>query len=742
MNATIDGVTKEFTIMGDKGRRGVEKTQKVGNTFVSIEYGAKIMELPFSIKLNDFQLDRYPGSMSPSSYASEVTVFDKGTQFDYRIFMNTTLNNGNYLFFQSSYDQDEKGTILSVNNDPGKWPTYFGYFLLTLGLLMNLFDKKGRFFKLTSYLKKQNLASFILAISLFGSINTYAADEAKEQVTISNQETVSYLKRFRDNSKITASSFGKLVTQSSAGRMKPLNSLNEEIVRKISSKASLFGMNADQIVLGMLTRPEIWRNIKMIRIKTPKLKKIIGVEDSRKYIAFSEIFKDGKYVLDEYATAASRAKPNERGTFEKDILAVDERLNVAYMTYNGNLLKIIPSRITSDGDNNKWTTPLDAIKDFTGKDQKAVESMIRGFVNSVVEESWINADKYLSYLTIYQEKVGVDVMPSKDQIENEIMFNKFDIFPKLTIAYVAVGFILFLVAFSTVFNQKLKSKFVNRLFFVILAALFSAHTFGMGFRWVVSGHAPWSDTYESLLYISWSAMFAGLFFFRRSLLALSATVIVAGIFMFTAHLSHINPQITDLVPVLKSYWLTIHVSILTGSYGFLGLAAVLGFMSLIFFVFRGKERKNLDITIKQITAISEAAIIVGLAMLTVGNFLGGVWANESWGRYWGWDPKETWAYVAIVTYILVIHLRFIKKFNNPFSFSVASLLAFSTILMTYFGVNFYLSGMHSYASGDPVPIPTWVYFATASVFVLIGLAYKNRNLKDDFNEDYSKPPKD
>ena len=741
LNATINGVEKEFKIAGDKGRQGVEKTQKIGNTHVSIEYGSKILELPFYIKLRDFQLDRYPGSMSPSSYASEITVYDKGKEFDYRIFMNTTLSNGNYLFFQSSYDQDEKGTILSVNNDPGKWPTYFGYFLLTLGLLLNLFDKKGRFFKLTSYLKKQKLASFILMTMLLGSIDTYAA-QTKSEIKESTDTTVEYLNRFRDDSKATATAFGKLVTQNSSGRMKPLNSLNTEIVRKLSSKASLFGMTADQIVLGMLTRPEVWRNVKMIKIKTPKLKKILGVELTRNKIAFSEIFKNNEYILRDYTIAASRTKPAERGTFEKDILEVDERLNVAYMTYNGDLLKIIPKRSFKELENNKWTTPLNAIKEFKGKDKEVVETMIRGFVNSVANENWDNSNKYLSYLTIYQEKVGAAVIPSKSQIENEIMFNDFDIFPKLTIAYVAVGFILFLIAFSTVFNQKLKSPVVNKIFFGILLFLFSAHTFGMGFRWVISGHAPWSDTYESLLYISWSAMFAGLFFFRRSLLALSATVIVAGIFMFTAHLSHINPQITDLVPVLKSYWLTIHVSILTGSYGFLGLGAVLGFMSLIFFVFRGNQRKHLDTVIKQITAINEVALIVGLAMLTVGNFLGGVWANESWGRYWGWDPKETWAYVAIVTYILVSHLRFIKRFNNPYTFNVASLLAFSTILMTYFGVNFYLSGMHSYASGDPVPIPTWVYIATASVFLLIILAFKNRNLKSDFDDDYSEPPKE
>ncbi|NQY94928.1 MAG: cytochrome c biogenesis protein ResB, partial [Campylobacteraceae bacterium] len=439
MDATIDGESKEYTLRGSKGSRGLVKTQSIGDTKVSIEYGSKPMKIPFSIKLNDFQLDRYPGSMSPSSYASEVTVIDSDKTFDYRIFMNTTLHNGNYLFFQSSYDQDEKGTILTVNNDPGKWPTYLGYFMLTLGLVLNLFDKKGRFFKLTSYLKRQNLASFILAIAMLGSINTYAAEDEtnatvveKEEI-IQDSETVSYLKRYKDDSISIAANFGKLVTQSGSGRMKPLNSLNIEIVRKISTKATLFGMNPDQIVLGMLTRPELWRNIKMIKVKTPKLKKLIGIDESRNFIAFSEIFKDGIYMLSDEVDKANRIQPAKRGTFEKDLIGVDERLNVAYMTYNGNLLKIIPKRFGTKEENNKWTTPLDAIKDFKGKDQEAVESMIRGFVNSVVDENWDNAGKYLAFLTTYQEKVGADVIPSKLQIEIEIMFIQIDIFPKLTV---------------------------------------------------------------------------------------------------------------------------------------------------------------------------------------------------------------------------------------------------------------------------------------------------------------------
>ncbi len=728
VDLTLNGQTKTVRLPGKRGMKGVRKVEDFGDTIVTLEYGSKTMQLPFSIKLRDFQLDRYPGSMAPSSYASEVTIIKQdGKQYDYRIFMNRTLHEGNFLFFQSSYDPDELGTILSVNNDPGKWPTYLGYFLLTLGLLLNLFDKKSRFWKLTKYVSSKNVATLIAALLItFTSSNLQANDNTTPQVD-EDKKIEEYLSRYKTDSLKTAENFSKIVVQSFGGRMKPLNSLNHEIVNKLASRSTMFDMNADQIVLGMASRPEVWSRIKMIKIKTPKLKKLLGVEESRKYIAFAEVFKDGKYILNEEAQKASMTQPNQRGTFEKDIIKLDEKLNIAYMVYNLNLFKIFPQ--LNANDNNKWYSPLEAIKTFQGENQKAMEVLTKGLINSIAEEDWDLANKFIEMAIQYQTQVGKDVIPSKSQIDNEIMFNKLDIFFKLTLAYVFFGLIMLVVAFIVVFNPKIKPKKTTFVFFIILSILFALHTFGMGFRWIISGHAPWSDTYESLLYISWSAVFAGVIFFRKSLLALSAAIIVAGIFMFTANLTSIDPQITNLVPVLKSYWLTIHVSILTASYGFFGLGAILGFMALIMFIFR-QNRPHLDETIRNISAINEIALIIGLSAITIGNFLGGVWANESWGRYWGWDPKETWAYVSIVVYALVVHMRFVKALNNPFVFSTASLLAFSTILMTYFGVNFYLSGMHSYATGDPVPIPPWVYVVTILVFVTIALAYRNRNLKD------------
>ena len=726
VDVTIDGKTQTIKLPGQRGQRGLKRDLVFGDTTVTLSYGSKTLFLPFAIKLNDFQLDRYPGSNAPSSYASEVTVIKDNKEYDYRIFMNRTLHEGNFLFFQSSYFPDETGTVLSVNNDPGKWPTYLGYFLLTLGLVMNLFDKKSRFWKLTKYVSERNVASIAIACMIAFASTSLHAEERVMEDEVKAQDTIAYLKKFKEESKATADKFSKLVTQSQGGRMKPMSTLNREILLKLSGRKSLFGMNADQIVLGMLTRPEMWRDIRLIKVKTPKLKKFLGIDENRKHIAFTEVFIDGKYILNKEAEKASITKPQDRGTYEKDIVRLDERLNITYATFNGNLFRIFPE---PEDKANTWHAPLDAMETFEEKSGRAAELMTRGFINSVIQSDWEQADKFLDMIKLYQEKIGKDVMLSDSEIENEILFNELDIFLKLTLAYILTGLVMLIVAFVVVFNPKIKPKKTTFFFFIVLALLFAAHTFGMGFRWVISGHAPWSDTYESLLYISWSAIFAGVVFFRKSLLALSAAVIVAGIFMFTAHLTGIDPQITNLVPVLKSYWLTIHVSILTASYGFFGLGAILGFMALIMFIFR-KNRPHLDETIKSITAINEIALIIGVTFITIGNFLGGVWANESWGRYWGWDPKETWAYVSIVTYVFVIHMRFVKPLNNPFAFSTASLLAFATILMTYFGVNFYLSGMHSYATGDPVPIPTWVYYVVSMVFITIALAYRNRNMKD------------
>ena len=734
VDVTLNGKKETIRLPGLSGQLGVPRDLVFDKYTVTLEYGSKFIDLPFAIRLNEFQLERYPGSMAPSSYASEVTVIKDDKTYDYRIFMNRTLNEGNFLFFQSSYFPDETGTVLSVNNDPGKWPTYLGYFLLTLGLFLNFFDKKSRFRKLTKFVANKNLAMFVLTLALLSTQNL----KANESNTLPAQEVdditirVDYLNKLKNESKVTADKFGHLVVQSSGGRMKPLATLNREIVQKLSGKSSFMGMDANQIVLGMITRPDIWKDVKIIKINTPKLKKFLGVPESEKYISFSEAFGEkNEYLLTKESEKALLTKPIERGTYEKDIIKVDEKLNIIYSVFNGSLLNIFPKVYDeqSADDNFKWYSPLEAMQEFSGQNQAAIGSVVRGLFNSTMDFDWNSANNYIDMIALYQDKVGTDIKPTASKVNAEIVFNKLDIFFNLTLAYVLLGFVMVVLAFVVIFKPEFKPAKTTKIILAILSILFAIQTFGMGYRWYLSGHAPWSDIYETLIYISWSAIFAGVIFFRNSLLALGAATIIAGIFMFTAHLTDVDPQITSLVPVLKSYWLTIHVSILTASYGFFGLSAILGFLTLIMFIFR-KNRPHLDDVVRHVSAINEISLIIGLACITIGNFLGGVWANESWGRYWGWDPKETWAYVSIVVYALVIHLRFVKSLNTPYVLATASLLAFSSIMMTYLGVNFYLSGMHSYATGDPVPIPMWAYLTVATAFAAIILAYKNRDLKN------------
>jgi len=261
-----------------------------------------------------------------------------------------------------------------------------------------------------------------------------------------------------------------------------------------------------------------------------------------------------------------------------------------------------------------------------------------------------------------------------------------------------------------------------KILFSLAMAGFIFHTAGLGIRWYISGHSPMSNGYESMLFISWVTMLAGFIFSRKSLLALAATCVLAGMTLMVAHLSFMDPEITNLVPVLKSYWLTLHVSVITGSYGFLGLGAILGLIVMIMMLFVNKKnQERISATIDELTVINYRTVTLGLYFLTIGTFLGAVWANESWGRYWGWDPKETWSLITIVIYTLVTHSRMIPGLKNVYTFNLLSLFAFSSVLMTYFGVNYYLSGLHSYAGGDPVPVPSFVYVAVI-VLVALGLA--------------------
>ncbi len=729
----VEDAKKVVDVYGRNGVIGVPITIVLNGVEVSIAYGAKEIMLPFRIKLLDFQLDRYPGSMSPASYASEVVLIDdaKGINMPYRIYMNHILEHRGYRFFQASYDRDEKGTVLSVNKDPGTLPSYLGYLLLAIGMFWSLFSKQHRFAKLASKAKKASEAKVVPALLAIGLLFSFTTPSKAVELDPAVEKILSFDKEH-------AGKFGELIIQDTQGRMKPMNTLATEILAKMYRGASLkigaFSLDPDQVILGMMIRPDIYKNVKLIRTKDPKINEAIGAAKDAKYVSFAQFFQDPEgmrgYKLQPLVEEAARKEPKNRNKLDKAALKIDEKVNVAYMVFTGALLKMWPL----EGEpSNKWFATIEALQNFPPTESAIVRTLAVDYFTSVdaalTSKDWSKSNAALSKIAAYQKKAGAAVYPSENKIKAEIFYNKSNVFEILWPLYFVVGFVLLVLSFTQIIYPKFKMTYITKASLLLLILFFFAHTAGLALRWYISGHAPWSNGFESMTYIAWATVLAGFIFSKRSPITLASTSILAGLILFVAHLSWMNPQVTNLVPVLNSYWLSIHVSMITASYGFLGLGALLGFITLLLFIIKtDKNEKQITLSIKELNAINEMSLMVGLVTLTVGNFLGGVWANESWGRYWGWDPKETWALVTILVYAVVVHLRFIKSIYSEFNYSVISLLAFTSVLMTYFGVNYYLAGMHSYAKGDPVPIPDFVPVSYTIVAIIIALAFRNRKI--------------
>jgi cytochrome c-type biogenesis protein CcsB len=536
-----------------------------------------------------------------------------------------------------------------------------------------------------------------------------------------------------DVSEAHAAEFGRLLVQDHRGRFKPVNTLTGEVLRKIAKKESLFGMTSDQIFLSMMKSPEKWENVPLLHIGMhPEVQKILGTNE--KLISYRQLFNnEGQYLLREAVRQSQSVNPKDQGTFEKAVIKLDEKVNISNMIFSGRLLKIFP---VPDDPANTWISPAD-VREMKMPPSEILDmfEIFSSYLLSVSESSktgdYSNAESILKQLSEVQQSKGSHIIPSSSKIKAELLLNSLDVFGRLRNVYGILSLVLLGFFFYSVFNVKSDVGRYTLWAFYIILVLFLFHTVGLGLRWYVSGRAPWSNGYESMIYISWTTMLAGLFFSRKSLGGMAATTVLAATILLVAGMSWLDPEITPLVPVLKSYWLTIHVSLEAGSYGFLMLGAVIGMLNLVLMIITNdKNKENIYRTIKELTIISEITLLGGLFMVSVGTYLGGVWANESWGRYWGWDAKETWALVTILVYAFILHMRFIPGLQSVYAFNFASLFGFATVIMTYFGVNYYLSGLHSYAAGDPVPIPPAVYYTAIILGVISLLAFiKWRNIK-------------
>lgn len=729
---------------------------RTGGERYTLAYGPKKEFLPFAVKLNKFELERYPGSQSPASYASEVSVIDHEETFPFRIYMNNVLDYKGYRFFQASYDTDEKGTVLSVSQDrPGTFITYLGYVLLTLGMFFTLFAKGSRFFILNKKLKTLSKTKPAEP----GGENKNPAPPPHQRIKIPGNVEVAttlslLLLTFQsfghspvpDISGVLvpqekAELYGHLIVQDLDGRMKPLNTLANEIARKLSGKSTIkvfhasgtTELTAEQFLLAIQLNPVAFSELPLIKVDQEKAAEIFKALNHKPMgsLSFKELLdEDGGYLLQSLVEEANRLKPGERNESHKELLKVDERFNILYALFSGDFLKIFPNKIDK---NNTWYTAQQYNKGFSEEDIVFVKNItnmyLAGLIKGIASGEWENADEALSYINMYQQKAGSAVYPSESLIKAELFYNKANLANRLFGVFWLLGLSMLGLAIIRLFKTNKRVVYCWNVGIALCWFGLLVFTVHLGLRWYVAQHAPWSDGFEMLIFVAWGVLLFGLLFGRRAHFTVPLGVLFSGTLLFVAFLDWLNPEITNLMPVLHSYWLKIHVAVIVSGYAPLALAAIMALLTLVLILFKPKTpTKKWWQSMQEITIVNEMAITIGLFLLTVGTFLGGVWANESWGRYWAWDPKETWALISIMIYAFVLHLRLIPKFKNALVFNLVSMWAFFSIIMTSFGVNYYLSGLHSYAKGDSVPLPLWVYYliiGLAVISFLVIIKYRN-----------------
>jgi cytochrome c-type biogenesis protein CcsB len=747
---------------------GENMTQFAGLNF-ELGYGAKPIEVPFSLTCLDFQLDRYPGSDMASSYASVVNLKDTINSFTkkQRIFMNNVMDYKGYRFFQSSYFPDESGTILSVNYD--WWGTnvsYLGYLLMSIGMILSLISPFGRMKGLNQLIRKSRenrnkMIKTLMFFILIGSISftglahegdtthihdhdnehnhddhnhdhehNHDHDQAESSAKSGDFEAPKVELKYL--SKEEAEEISDLLVQDYEGRVIPFHTLADRVLRKVYRSDKYEGKDAVQVLMAFhLYGPEVWLDKKIIYVSS-KIRDRLG---TGKYVSLNEVEdKTGNFKWLQDYEKAHKKKDANKSEYDKKLLKLGERYRILKEVFAYRRLRIVPIPGNEGG---KWVWPF--AQELRGKDQTgndlAAQFLRKSFAAAQGKESFAAVEQYLIPLKTLQweavreyQQINANAdLPTKPQVSMEIIYNELKVFNKVQYGYLIIGFILLILFFirvvmtpsierETFFNR------ISKIFFWLTMVVFLGHAFGLGARWYITGYVPWSKGYEALVFISWATVLIGLFFTKKNPAVLAATTLLASLFLLVTELNLLDPEISSIQPVLKSYWLMIHVAIITASYGALGIGALLGFVNLLLYLFKTRgNKKRLQMNIVEITSVSEMVITIGLFMLTIGTFLGGVWANESWGRYWGWDPKETWALVSVLTYAIILHLRFIPGLNGKFVFNLVSLWGFSSIIFTFFGVNFILVGLHSYAQGEGVAtMPTWAWI-TIYAFILLSL---------------------
>ena len=626
-------------------------------------------ELPFSLTLNDFEISYHDGTTAHKDYQSKLELIDGNQRQNVVVSMNHICSYRSVRLYQMSYDDDEKGSYLSVNIDPWGIPvTYIGYALLFFSLIWILVDPTGTYRRLWNHplLKKGVLMGFIL----FGfNISSDAAEVLPKE---------------------TARKFAELHCLYN-NRISLVQTLALDFTKKIYHKRSYKGYSAEQVLTGFMFFGDSWDDEPVIRVKNGQMRRQFNLD---KYTSLRSFFKDGNYILG--PTLQEYYKGNS-DSFHKAVADIDDKLQLILSIRRGTPLKLFPY---TDHQATTWySSDMDIPSSVPEADRFLMKNLLSVFKEDAAQK---NESHFLALLTRvkdYQHEHAGLSLPTKTQDTAEKWYNKIPFATVLFMFNLTMGFItLFYMLYRlTRAGEKKGNRYI--IGFSALCALLSwaALTVCEGLRWVISGEIPMRNGYETMLLLAWFILLITLLTYRRCSVVLTFGFLLSGFFLLVSHIGQMDPQITPMMPVLASPLLSIHVSVIMMSFALLSLTFLCGVMALLLYMIERKGHPSLPDQLEALQLLSRLFLYPALSMLGIGIFVGAIWANISWGHYWSWDPKEVWALITLMVYAIAVHTKSFPTLRKPLNYHVFMTLAFLMVLMTYFGVNYFLGGMHSYA---------------------------------------------
>lgn len=645
------------------------------------EQGMKEEKLPFSLCLQKFEAKMHDGTNAVADYSSKFTVIDGDDKSEGEVSMNNIYSHRSYRLYQSSYDEDGKGSVLAINADPYGIPvTYTGYALLFISLVWMLFDPKGGYRKLLkSPLLKKGALMTALILSM-GNIQTLHAESATGNL----QNAVL--------PKETAEKFGELHILYN-DRICPVQTFALDFCKKIYGARSYQGLTAEQVLSGWIFYGNTWANEPFIKIKSGEMKTAMNLPD---YASLNTFFNRemGGYTIGQYVQEYYNGQQDK---FHQQAADIDGKIQIIMELREGISLKVLPYTFTKNVKATKdhsfikagtttWFSPVDKLPQAVEHQHalyiRNVFSLLNGDVKagntSRVNEFFVKMKKY-------QEVSSGNSLPTNTQYKAERINNAFPFATILFMANLTLGFI---ALFYTIYRmtKKREVKVLDIALPILLVVSFLALTFGLVLRWIISGNVPMSNGYESMLTVAWFVMLIAIFMQFRIRLVMVFGFLLSGFFLLVSHINQMDPAIGQMMPVLNSPLLSMHVSIIMMSYALLSLTFICGIMGICMRS-HGEE----------LQALSRVFLYPALTCMGFGIFIGAIWANVSWGNYWSWDSKETWALITFMIYAVVVHTQSLPVFRKPLVYHIYITLAFLSIAMTYFGVNYFLTGMHSYA---------------------------------------------